>query len=229
MKQPARILLVEDNEADAFLFSETLAEAGPAGCSIETVSTLQAALARIGSGGLDVVVSDLGLPDSSGLDTIRRLEAADRDVAIVALTVREDDETALAALREGAQDYLVKGTVDRDLVWRSLRYAIERKRSEVSLRESEWRYRNLFQSIRDALVFTDMEGRITEANEAFLTMLGFTREELVGRNFREITPEAALSKEMREHEAMILGRGYSDIYEKEYARKDGSLCPVELR
>lgn len=229
MRQAARILLVEDNEADAFLFSEILAEAGPAGCSLETVSSLQAALARIGAGGLDVVVSDLGLPDSSGLDTVRRLEAADPDLALVALTGREDDETALAALREGAQDYLVKGCVDGDLVWRSLRYAIERKRSEMILRESEWRYRNLFQSIRDALAFTDMEGRITEANEPFLGMLGYTREELVGRSLRDITPEASLLKEKREHEASVLERGYSDIYEKEYRRKDGSLCPVEIR
>ncbi|MBK6967293.1 MAG: PAS domain S-box protein [Bacteroidales bacterium] len=81
----------------------------------------------------------------------------------------------------------------------------------------------------DAFIRTDMKGTIIEANEAFLTLTGYTMPELNKMNFRDLTPLSFLVVEQDILESQILTRGYSDVYQKEYIRKDGTVVPVELR
>ena len=95
------------------------------------------AVERLGREEYDVVLSDLRLPDSHGLDTLMRLRGEAPEVAIVVLTGFEDDKLALKAAQAGAQDYLAKTQVDTKLIARTLRYAIERKRAEASCRGPE--------------------------------------------------------------------------------------------
>lgn len=140
---PVNVLLVEDNPGDARLLRETLADAGDHSFALDHVGTLKDGLNRLGQGGVDLVLLDLSLPDSNGLDTFVRVHSEAPGIPIVVLTGLADETLAAAALREGAQDYLVKGRLDPGLLVRSMRYAIERTRADEALRQSEERLREL--------------------------------------------------------------------------------------
>jgi signal transduction histidine kinase len=133
------VLLVEDNPGDARLLREML----PSGFDLTHVERLDEALKACGS--VDVVLLDLSLPDSHGLDTFRKVHAA-ADVPVLVLTGMADDEGAVQAVREGAQDWLVKGHVEGETLVRALRYAIERHRLTTRLQELD-RVRSLFLSV----------------------------------------------------------------------------------
>src|ERR1700730_14230742 len=132
---PIKVLLVEDNLGDARLLKEYLKE--QEGCLFELihVDRLSEALRVLGVESFGIVLLDLSLPDAQGLDTIRRLHSHAEHVPIVVLTGLNDEEVALAAVEQGAQDYLIKGQVDGSLLARSLRYAIQRHSAEKILKE----------------------------------------------------------------------------------------------
>jgi len=131
-----RVLLVEDSAADVDLIREALADAeldpvldGPA-LRLDQVDRLADALERLAQGGVDLVLLDLSLPDSQGFETFARLERAAPGTPIVVLSGLADEGMAIRAVREGAQDYLVKGQVEGKTLTRSIRYAIERKHAQ---------------------------------------------------------------------------------------------------
>jgi signal transduction histidine kinase len=128
-QEPIRILLVEDDEDDAFLLQRALTKTAPGQFAVSRVGTLEEARRTLISSPFHVVLSDLSLPDSHGLDTFEKIHEADPEVAIVVLTGNDDERLAVRALNEGAQDYLVKGKADGQSLVRSMRYAIERNRS----------------------------------------------------------------------------------------------------
>jgi serine phosphatase RsbU (regulator of sigma subunit) len=137
-----RVLLVEDDEGDAFLVGELLAETGAA---IDLLVATSLTEARRKIAGVDCVLLDLGLPDAQGMDGLRQVLTMSGAAAVCVLTGRSDEHLGVVAVAEGAQDYLVKGQVDGVLLTRSLRYAVERKRAdensrrlrEVELRQAE--------------------------------------------------------------------------------------------
>ena len=125
-----RVLLIEDDPGDAALVRgdlETAAEES-ARFRLQHVAALQAGLDQVAKGDVDVILLDLNLPDSCGIDTVVRLRDHDATVPIVVFTVAGDEDTAVAALKAGAQDYLVKDELGGSLLRRSIRYAIERLR-----------------------------------------------------------------------------------------------------
>jgi PAS domain S-box-containing protein len=113
-------------------------------------------------------------------------------------------------------------------IW-TFRDVTERKRNEVALRESEARLRRLYASIRDAYAAVGMDGRFIDVNDAFANMLGYEKVELIGRGFNDITPARWRAAGDGPVRAQVLALGYSDVFEKEYERKDGTVFPVELR
>lgn len=127
-----RLLLVEDDEGDAFLVRELLDEAG-AVVDLVWVRTLSEGL-QVFNDDFDCILIDLGLPDASGLDALRSVLTAVEDTAVLVLTGLADEERGAEAVAAGAQDYLVKGQVDGQLLTRSIRYAVERKRADQQLR-----------------------------------------------------------------------------------------------
>ena len=129
------VLLIEDNPGDACLIREMLREAQGAGFGLESMERLTPGLERLAQGGIDAVLLDLSLPESHGLDTLLRVRAQAPGVPVVVLTGSDDAELANRTLQSGAQDYLIKGQVDGQLLARSLRYAIERGRIEEELRQ----------------------------------------------------------------------------------------------
>ncbi|MCK9590567.1 MAG: response regulator [Methanoregula sp.] len=130
------ILLIEDNPADVEMIRELLSDRKGSFFDIVCADRLSAAKPYFAAGGIDIIILDLGLPDSHGLDTLRRVRDQAKEVPIVVLTMLDNEETGLNALKEGAQDYLVKGQMNGPLIARSLRYAIERGRIEKELKKN---------------------------------------------------------------------------------------------
>ncbi|NPV14898.1 hybrid sensor histidine kinase/response regulator [candidate division WOR-3 bacterium] len=130
-----RILLVEDNPGDARLVKETIAEADGGRFEITHLVRCEEATQRLKEESFDVVLLDLSLPDSKGLETVARVNTVAPQVPIVIMTGLDDEEMAVAVAKMGAQDYLVKGHIDSRGLVRSLRYALERKRQELELAE----------------------------------------------------------------------------------------------
>jgi DNA-binding response OmpR family regulator len=125
-----RVLLVEDNPGDARLIQEMLREATSTPFELECADRLSSGLEHLTHEGIDVVLLDLGLPDSQGIDTLAKMRAEAPDIPVVVLTGLEDETLAVKAVQQGAQDYLGKGQLDNRLLVRSIRYAIERQRWE---------------------------------------------------------------------------------------------------
>ena len=129
-----RVLLVEDNPGDARLVEILLSEADSFGrFEITPAERLDEALELLDGPAFDVILLDLSLPDSSGLETVEVVRTRVPLTPVVVLTGQDDEETALRALQSGAEDYLVKGRGDSELMARSIRYAIERKKAEENL------------------------------------------------------------------------------------------------
>jgi signal transduction histidine kinase len=137
MESPIRVLLIEDNAADARLIELMLGQSRGLQFKLSWASSLGDGIAHLAQHVVDVVLLDLGLPESTGLDTLKHLMA--RGVRVPTLVVFSgltDEEIAVQALQQGAQDYLVKGQVDSALLVRAIRYAIGRSRAEEALRQA---------------------------------------------------------------------------------------------
>lgn len=134
MGKPITVLLVEDNPADARLIRELLKEARAESFELESSTRLESAIERLRQGQCDVVLLDLDLPDCTGMQTLTRTQEAGPTLPVVVLTGLDDQRFALEAVRGGAQDYLVKGRFDSQLLVRTMRYAVERKRAEEEVR-----------------------------------------------------------------------------------------------
>jgi CheY-like chemotaxis protein len=124
---PIKVLLIDDDPIQVQAIQNLLAAAGSQRFELDGAESLSAGLRRLATGGIDVVLLDLGLPDSSGVETFARLHQSLPDLPVVAFTAQEDEELGLELVQAGAQDYLIKGKVSSLLLCRTLRYAIERK------------------------------------------------------------------------------------------------------
>ena len=124
---PLRILLVEDNANDAELIREMFRKERPDSYELTHLLSIADAIRHLAKGGVDIVLLDLGLPDGRGLDTVRRAHSAAPDIPVIVLTGLDDEQLAAQAMKEGAQDYLIKGQIQNRALPRALRYAIERQ------------------------------------------------------------------------------------------------------
>lgn len=175
------ILLIEDNPGDARLIREMLAEDTRNVHTFEWAQCLKLGLERVAQGNLDLILLDLGLPESTGLETLRQLRASGAALpAVVVMSGLEDEAIAAQAVQEGAQDYLIKGQVDGRLLCRSICYAVERNAAAVVLR-----------SMHD-----ELEKRVIERT----AQLGSTNERLM----REIEERKRAEKEMQELQSQLL-------------------------
>lgn len=175
-----RVLLVEDNVIDARLITGLLRAPSAAIVQCHHVARLDEALANLEIDESDVVLLDLNLEDSAGYETFHRVRQAACKAAILVLSGSDDEELAIRTVREGAQDYLVKGSFDGRLLLRSIRYAMERKRSEEALRQSQATVRAIFENSLDGIVIFEGTGLCMEANAAAASLVGVPREELIG-------------------------------------------------
>lgn len=176
---PLHILLVEDTTADARLIQAILR-----GSSFEVtlVERLSDALDVLRSRPVDVILLDLNLPDSRGSQTLDTILERAGSIAIVVLTGNGDEQAALDAVAQGAQDYLIKGIANADTIVRSIRYAVERTRAEEDRRRSQERFRALVENSSDGIALIDAEGNIHYSSPAISRILGYSVDEFVGTN-----------------------------------------------
>ncbi len=132
-QQSHRVLLIEDDSIVLRFLCASIQRARPGKFDIESAQDLATAMERLRTGGFDVALLDLVLPDSHGLDTLRRVRAAAPLLPVVVLTATDDEEVSTEAIRLGAHDYLVKGSAPGEVIVRAMSYAIERHRLHLEM------------------------------------------------------------------------------------------------
>lgn len=184
MQQAAgSVLLIEDDSIEAALIGEQLS-----GARIEHVQRLRAGIDRLAAQPFDVVLLDLNLPDGSGIDNLHRVRAAAPAVPVVIMTNVEDENGAVAAVAEGAQDYLIKRQITPELLSRAIRYAIARQEADSSLRASEERYALAVAGARDGIWDWDLVRGEVHYSPRWCTMLGLCPDSVAS------TPAAWLTR-----------------------------------
>ena len=182
-----RVLVVEDSLTQARMLSLMLSSKG---FHVELAGSLAEVFDRLKQPGIDVILLDLSLSDSSGLSTFSQVHNEAPKIPIVVLTGLDDEDIAMKAMRDGAQDYLIKGQASEQSIVRCLRYAIERTRGEKALRESEGRIRMILENSLDAFIATDSDGKIISWNRQAEHMFGWSHDEAIGRQLSDlIVPE----------------------------------------
>jgi PAS domain S-box-containing protein len=180
----SRILLIEDNPGDVLLLRELLAEEPAAGFRIVAdTGTLERGLALAASLEVDLVLLDLNLPDSRGIDTFTTAHRAAPGVPIIVLTGQDDSELALHAVHLGAEEYLMKGGFDARLLVRTLRYALERSAYQQALARERDFFTTLLDNIPDRIYFKDEKSRFIRINRALTRLFGLAKpEEAYGKS-----------------------------------------------
>jgi PAS domain S-box-containing protein len=225
------LLLVEDDPGFARLLREMFKELGTAETEVTHVETMAAAEKHLATRPVDIILLDPGLPDSQGIDSVRRMHAAALHVPLVVLTGRDDESLALEALQAGAQDYLVKGQIDTRGLLRFLRYAIERRAMEEALFTERERAQVTLKSIGDAVACTDVSGSLTFLNLVAERMTGWTMHEAQGRPMADVIRIVdATSRETVPHRTGIGLDGDRTGHLRSNSlliRRDGFEIPIE--
>jgi PAS domain S-box-containing protein len=223
-----RVLLIEDSPVDASCVADFLAQSKVT-FELTWHTSLTAGLECLEHRpSFDVLLLDLTLPDSNGLDTFRKARATTTLLPIVVMTGLDDETMAVEAVQVGAQDYLVKGRVDGDRLGRALRYAIERKRSEIALHESEARFRKVFEEGPVGMALLDLRGRLLNVNEAFCRMLGRDGAELIGAHITDVTHPQDVADILRSLKRLYAGEVAVLHRQQRYVARDERLLWTNL-
>jgi PAS domain S-box-containing protein len=180
---PTSVLLIEDDPADARLIQDALAGTGNSPFRVEWARQLSDALERLAGEGFEVILLDLSLPDSQGLDAFDQVFQAAPDSLILVLSGLTDEDTALQALERGAHDYFSKGHVDAHWLPRALRYVIDRKTARGVLQNSEARFRAMSDASPLGIFVSDAAGSCIYTNAEYHTISGLTLEQTLGTNW----------------------------------------------
>jgi PAS domain S-box-containing protein len=218
-----KILLVEDNLDYAQFLRIVLRKAAGVRFELESAKNLEESLARLGKGGIDVVLLDLTLPESSGMDTFKAIKAQAHDVPIIVLSGLDDEKLALAAVHAGAEDYLVKG-VDSQLITRALIYALERTESRKALLKAEERYRGIFENSVAGIFQTSPEGTYLDVNPALTRIYGYSSREEMMAKISDIARLLYVDPNRRsEFIRLMKDQGQVQDFEAQIYRKDGTV------
>jgi diguanylate cyclase (GGDEF)-like protein/PAS domain S-box-containing protein len=181
-----QVLLVEDNAEDTYLFRSMFSAERSDSFELTHVLRLSEAMIHLAKCRVDIVLLDMGLPDAHGLNTVQQMHAAAPRVPLIVLTGLDDEALAAEAMKQGAQDYLIKGQTENRALPRALRYAIERHRMQEALFVEKERAQVSLNSIGDAVICTDNAGKITFLNVVAERMTGWSRQEAAHRPIAEV-------------------------------------------
>ena len=209
------ILLIEDNPGDARLLQEMLKETEGASFLLVHRDRLSAGLTYLNDNDVDLVLLDLGLPDSQGLDTYLHLHEKSGHLPIIVLTGLKDNSLAVTAVQRGAQDYLVKEHVKGEWLYRSIRYAIERKRSEEELHRMYMLLNSIVENIPHMIFLKDAKTlRFVRFNRAGEDLLGYSRDELLGKCDYDFFPKELADYFTEKDREVLHGKEVVDIPEE---------------
>lgn len=215
-----KVLLIEDNLGDALIIREMLKEVKTTKFKLKHAKRLSEGLEYLNDDVFDIILLDLALPDSNGIETFNITKKQAPDLPIIILTGLSDEEFAINAVGEGAQDYLVKAEVDSRLLARSMKYAIERNLIEEKLRKSEERYRIMVEKTQSGVFLINRYNKLNYVNQQMAEMLGYKVKEMINRSifdFMDYEGKKTLNDHLKK-----LGNGIGYIYELKFKNKNGS-------
>lgn len=229
MNKRIKVLLIEDEPGDARLIQLMMSKAEDHVPIIEQVNTLSTGLERLASEDVDAVLLDLGLPDSSGLDTFIKVHAQVPEVPIIILTCLEDVTVAITAVQGGAQDYLFKNKLNGELLVRSIYYAIERKKTEEALRESQEKFRSLIETTCDWIWEVDQNCTYTYISPRVKDLLGYAPEEVLGKTPFDLMPLDEAERLSGLFQEILNSKKPFFSLENAYLHKNGQFVLLETR
>jgi PAS domain S-box-containing protein len=224
------VLLIESRDSDVRYVREILSTAnelfkqGPA-YHLEVVGRLDKAFQRLAKGDIDVILTDLALPDSTGLDTFKKIDDYVPDLPVVIFSA-DDEKMAAEAVQVGAQDYLFKSKMNANNLPRILQYAFERKRIQRQVYQAEQRYRSVFENSAVAIILTDHHGAIVSWNSFTEKILGMNHDDLHLQSIQILYPAKEWEK-IRFHEIQKKTDG-RDRFETKMLRKDGTTIDGDV-
>ncbi|MBF0479128.1 MAG: response regulator [Candidatus Omnitrophica bacterium] len=215
-----KVLVVEDNPADFRLVSEMLTESVSPFFTIFHANLVDEAIKILRKDKFDIILLDINLPDSRGLEGLEKITLQEQGIPIIVLTGLNDQDVGLQAIQRQASDYLIKGEINRNLLVRSILYSVER-------REGESRYRSLIEMSPEA-IFVNRENKIAFVNQAALQLLGAsTMEQIAGKSLFDLfcpDPQHQICEEIQR----VLEGLSAPLIEAKILRCDGTTVNVEV-
>jgi CheY-like chemotaxis protein len=179
-RENLKVLLVEDSLGDARLISTQLESVDLPHCAVQTTRTLAESIRQVAKEPVDLVLLDLALPDSTGIDTYRSVRR-ESSTPVIVVTAHED--SAMDAINEGADDSLIKGRFDGDILKRTIRHTMARWQLRQQLLEQQAGFHQIIENHPDGVVVVDANGDVLYANQSAQVLFGVEQDELLGANF----------------------------------------------
>ena len=219
-----RVLLVDDDQGDFEMTRAMLSQAEHGSFKLDWVSSFEEAVDAFRAGDHDVYLLDYFLEDRTGLDLLEEADRHGVDAPIIMLTGRGNRQVDVGAMEAGAADYLVKGKIDPEVLERAIRYALERNRAALALKESEERHRSMFDHLPVGLYRSDPDGTFLDANPALIRILGYPDKDSLQRRY---SSELYVHPEDRQRFLGLLERyGVVRGFESSIRRPDGASIKV---
>lgn len=212
------IAIVENSENEAIIIASLLEKSNRQNFEIVHFTEIKSVKNYLSVNNVDIILLNLFLKDSFGVHTFTKLFREYRDIPFLILTEVDDDEIGANAVKEGAQDYLIKSEINSQSIHKAIIHAIERKHFEERLRNSEQKYRNLFQKSKDAIYISSVDGDFIDINEAGLSLFDYTINDLDSLKVADLY--------VRRRDRLRLKRDLSEFgevidYPVELVKKDG--------
>ena len=219
-----KVLVIEDSPDDLFFLRAALDKVAGTRFQLEAARDLALGVERLAGGDIDVVLLDLTLPDSSGLDTFTGVKRHAGDVPIIVLSGVDDETLALKAVHAGAEDYLIKGRVDSQLITRAIIYALERTEAKKAVIQAEEKFRSIFVNSVSGIFQTTPEGRYLNVNPALARIYGYSSQEELMARISDIGTLLYVDASRRaEFIRLMQEQGVIKNFESQIYRKDGSV------
>lgn len=223
------ILVVEDNSGDYFLIEEYLSEAVFPHTLFHTRTLVDLKAKLLTSIPFDIILLDLSLPDGSGEALVKEVVAVAHEIPVIVLTGYADKDFGVRSLALGVADYLLKDELSASLLTKSTLYSIERRKTTISLRESEKRYKELFHLNPVPMWVYDINTlQFLDVNQAAVECYGYSKEEFLKMNILHIRPKESIPEVIETiQEIKSHGKAMKKIWR--HLRKNGELIYVEIQ
>jgi PAS domain S-box-containing protein len=220
-----RILVIEDDLVDRKLLERLLSRSPLQIAELKVAGNLKSALTLLEQESFDIVLADLGLPDSQGLEGVTRLREVVPQIPVIVLSGLDDEAVVTDAAHHGVQDYLIKGQVDSSLLNRSISYALERKKGELAIQVAQERYRTIFENSAVAIMMVDEQERLVSWNKFTENLLNLSHEDLYLRPVQSLYPVSEWDNIRAQH---LRETGTERHLETQMIRRGGGVIDVDV-